>query len=324
MIHARDEILDWAAQGRLEPGRLREALEAGGALPTAARWRAFLDRLLLWGASAFLSVALVFFIAYNWEELGRWARFAMVELVFAGAVAGAWRLGLERAAGKACLFAASIAIGVLMALVGQTYQTGADPWELFALWAAAVVPFALAARLPVLWLLVLALANVAAILYFQASLGFFGVIFGVREQLWIVFGIDATALALWEALAARGAPWMQERWSARVVATASGGVACALGVMDVFGAKIFQGGGILAWAAWCAAAWFWYRHRRKDLFMLAGGALSVIVVVTTLLARALLDSRAEAGGLFLIGNAVIAMAAAAGWWLRKVALEEGE
>ena len=323
-MNRRDDVLDWAAQGALEPGLLREALEAAGALPTAARWRAFLDRLLLWGAAAFLSVALVFFIAYNWEELGRWARFGLVQLAFAGAVALAWRLGLDRAGGRASLFAASVAIGVLLALVGQTYQTGADPWELFALWAAAVVPFAVAGRLPVLWLLALALANVAAVLYFQAFRGLFSVIFGVREQLWLVLGIDTAALVLWEALAARGTPWMQERWSARAVAVASGGVACALGVMDVFGDRTVRGSGLLAWAAWTAAAWFWYRRRRKDLFVLAGGALSAIVVVTALLSRALLDSRAEAGALFLIGNAVIALAALAGWWLRKVALEEGE
>ena len=26
----------------------------------------------------------------------------------------------------------------LFALIGQIYQTGADPWELFAVWAAAI------------------------------------------------------------------------------------------------------------------------------------------------------------------------------------------
>lgn len=324
MRGARDEILAWAEQGRLEAGRLREALEFSGALPTAAAWRGFLDRLLLWGAAVLLSVALVFFIAYNWTELGRYARFAIVEVAFAAALAGAWRLGLARAAGKACLFAACVSIGVLLALVGQTYQTGADPWELFALWGALVVPFAVAGRLAVLWLLVLALANLAAVLYFQAFRGLFSLIFGVREVLWTLFAIDAAALVAWEAIAARGAPWMQERWSARIVATASGGIACALAVMDIFGRHLLENGGFVAWGLWCAAAWFWYRHRRKDLFVLAGGALSVIVVVTSLLSRLLLDRSADAGALFFIGNAVIGMAAAAGWWLRKVALEEGE
>lgn len=323
-MSAREVILDWAEQGRLAPGSLRTALEAGGALPTAARWRAFLDRLLLWGAAAFLSVALVFFIAYNWTELGRWMRFAIVEAVFALAIAGAWRLGLDRAGGKACVFVATAAIGVLLALVGQTYQTGADPWELFALWSALALPFALAARLPVLWLMVLVLANLAVVLYFQAFRGLFGALFGPREQVWLLLGIDSSALVLWEALAKRGVPWMQERWSPRVVATATGALACALAVMEVFGRDAFSRGGLLIWAAWCGVAWFWYRRRRKDLFVLAGGALSVIVVVTSLLSRALLDHRAEAAGLFLIGNAVIAMAAAAGWWLRRVALEEGE
>jgi uncharacterized membrane protein len=322
-MNRRDAILEWAEQGRLEQGRLRAALEAGGALPGADDWRGFLDRLLLWGAAAFLSVALAFFIAYNWEELGRWVRFALVEAAFVAALGGAWWLGLDRAAGKACLFAAAIVVGVMFALVGQTYQTGADPWELFALWAAAIVPFALAGRLPVLWLLVLALANLATVLYFQAFHGLFSIVFGRHQQLWIMFGLNAVALVAWEALAARGTPWMQERWSARIVATASGGIACALAVFDVFDRQL-SGEGLLAWSLWCAAAYAWHRRRRKDLFVLAGVALSAIVVVTAALSRLMLDSRAEAVALFFIGNAVIGMSAFAGWWLRKVALEEGE
>ena len=44
-----------------------------------------------------------------------------------------------------------LGIGALFAYFGQTYQTGADPWQLFALWAVLALPLCLGARSDVLW-----------------------------------------------------------------------------------------------------------------------------------------------------------------------------
>jgi uncharacterized membrane protein len=46
---------------------------------------------------------------------------------------------------------ALLTIGGLFAYFGQTYQTGADPWQLFALWAALALPLCLSVRSEVLW-----------------------------------------------------------------------------------------------------------------------------------------------------------------------------
>src|SRR3546814_15416019 len=79
----------------------------------------------------------------NWNDLGRFAKFGLVGLLLIVAVIGYWRLGVDRAAGKASLLVASILLGALLALFGQTYQTGADTWELFANWAVLMAPWAL-------------------------------------------------------------------------------------------------------------------------------------------------------------------------------------
>ena len=50
----------------------------------------------------------------------------------------------NRPAGKAALLAAALLTGGLLALIGQTYQTGADTFELFATWAALILPWVLA------------------------------------------------------------------------------------------------------------------------------------------------------------------------------------
>ena len=50
--------------------------------------------------------------------------------------------------------------GALLALFGQTYQTGADLHELFFTWAALALPFALAAVSGAVWALWWCVLNV--------------------------------------------------------------------------------------------------------------------------------------------------------------------
>lgn len=321
MNRARQDLLEWAQAGRIAPENLRRALQIGAVLPDREQWRAFLDRLLLWFGVVMLAAGAIFFLAYNWNDLGRYAKFALAEALILAALAVLWWQGLERIAGKAALLAAALFTGALLALIGQTYQTGADTFELFAAWAVAILPFALLGRFPALWVLWLALANLAVVLYFQAFRGIFGVLFGPERLLWVLFGLNTLALAVWEGLAFAGLAWLRERWAPRLIATASGGLVTALAVMDIFRSNEFGMGGPV-WLAWLAAAYVVYRHRLKDVYVLAGGVLSAVVVVASLLGRLMADSRAEAGAFLLIGLVVIGMSAAGGYWLKQVANEE--
>ena len=320
MANARDEILDWTEEGRIAPRKLRAALDAAAALPTANEWRSFLDRLLLFMGAVLVAAGVVFFFAFNWQDLGRFAKFALVEAPIVAALAAVWKLCLERAAGKAALLAAAILVGALLALIGQVYQTGADTFELFASWAAAILPWALVARFPALWILWLAIANLALSLYFVTLGVMLGLVFAPAKLLWLLFGLDTLALVLLEGLAAAGIAWLGERWAARILAVASGGLATALCVHAIVDPGEASGWGILVWLAWMAVGYAAYRHQVKDLFVLAGGVLSAVVVTATLLTKqSKLD---DAGALLFIGLVVIGLSAAGGWWLRTVASEE--
>jgi uncharacterized membrane protein len=321
MASDRSDILDWADQGRIPPERLREAMELAGVLPGAQDWRRFLDRMLLFMGVAAVGAGAIFFFAYNWQDLGRYARFALLELPLLALLVIVWRLGVDRMAGKAALLLAALLAGALLALVGQTYQTGADSFELFAAWALAILPWALVARFPALWIAWLALANVALSLYF-VTFGFWGMLFAPRKLLWLLFGLNTAALLLWEGLAAAGIAWLRERWSARIVATASGALVATLALYDILGWRDSSHWGVPAWLAWIAAAYAAYRHRLKDLYVLAGGVLSVIVIITALLGKQMRMN--HAGEFLFLGLLVIGMSAAGGYWLKRVATEEGE
>lgn len=318
----RSDVLDWVEQGRIAPDRLRAALEISGALPDAADWRLFLDRLLLWMGVVMLASAAIFFFAFNWAEMGRLAKIGLAQLALAGALVFVWRLGLDRAAGKSALLAAALLVGALLALIGQIYQTGADPWELFAAWAAAILPWALLARLPALWVLWLALLNLALSLYFQTFGMLWGMLFAPEKLMWLLFGLNTGALVVWEALAFGGLGWLRERWSVRILATASGALITALAVFDLLDWNKSSHWGLPVWLAWIVAAYAAYRHLIKDVYVLAGGVLSVIVVLTTLIAKQMRFS--DAGSFLFLGLLVIGLSAAGGYWLKHVANENDQ
>ena len=86
MNNHRNSILQWAEEGRISVGRVREAMRTAGALPDRAAWRNFIDRLLLWSGTVLLAAGVIFFFAYNWKEIGNFARFGLAELLIAAAV----------------------------------------------------------------------------------------------------------------------------------------------------------------------------------------------------------------------------------------------
>ena len=318
---SRRQILEWAEQGALAPDKVGPALALAGVLPDREAWRRFIPALLLGLGALLLSAGVIFFFAYNWEAMGQFAKFALAEGLLVAAVIVAIVAGLERMLGKSALFLASTLTGALLALIGQTYQTGADPYQLFAGWAVLILPWVAVSRMPALWLLVVLLLNVAVATYLLVVPGFFGFIFTPARLTWLLFGLNTAILVAWEIAVAMGIPWLQARWSARIVATVSGIAAASLGLWSVVDTRDIGGFAFVAYVAWLAGAYFYYRTRLRDLFVLAGGALGVIVVVTGALSRAMLDNF-EAGGFLFIGVAVIGMSAGAAYWLRTIARED--
>ena len=315
----RYTLFAWAERGAITD--LHAALGAAGVLPAAREWRDFLDRLLLWSGAVALAAGVVFLIAYNWNDLGKYAKFGLVELLVVAGVLGYWRFGPERAAGKASLLVAAILLGALLALFGQTYQTGADTWELFGNWAGLILPWVLVARFAGLWILWIAIANTAIVFYFLVFPGLLGMLFSTERQLWTLFAFNTAALVVWE-FAARRIAWLGERWAPRLLAIASGTAVMFLMLLAIFDWREVSGVAPAAYLAWLGCAYAAYRVKGRDVLVLAGGCLSIIVVVTAFLGKTLLSGRGEAGAFLFISLAVIVMGAASGWWLKQVANEE--
>lgn len=308
----------WALAGALDEDALRRAGEVLGPCPSDASWRRFLDRLGLYLGALLLGAGVICFIAFNWQDLGKFAKLYGMQALLAGSVGATLWLGTERAVARALLLLSSLLLGALFALIGQTYQTGADTWQLFAVWAALMLPFALAGRWAPLWLLWAAILNLALYLYFDTGSRWWGSrLFGGEEGRWFVAGaMNLGLLALWEFPGQRW-PSLRARLGPRLLLIAGllpltlAALVAVIG--DTFmGARLFD---LLAWLVLGALLFVFYRWLRLDLAALALLALAAIAVGTVLLGRLLFAADLEVFALLVLTMAVIGASAGVALWL---------
>jgi len=157
---AAEQGLDAAATTRLEHS-------AGLHTPPARLMQRLVPGLAVL-AAVLCGLGLVFWIAANWDGLGRFGRFALLQGTLVVMALGA----MARVGARLPLsLLAWLSTGALLAYLGQTYQTGADAWQLFALWSALTLPLALALRSDVLWAPWALVAMTAVATWLQAHTG---------------------------------------------------------------------------------------------------------------------------------------------------------
>jgi uncharacterized membrane protein len=338
-------ILSWAEQGRLK-GDVEDALAATDSRPAKQEWFDFISQLLLWSGAVAITVGMIFFFAFNWDAMGRFVKFGLLETFMLLAALIYSRLGYQRTSSTVSLLGMALLTGALLALTGQTYQTGADPWELFAVWAALITPWALIGRSSTLWILWIGLVNLALMLYLNTFHGVFGLLFREEEWLWVFLAVNTGFIAFFEGLAYLGSghnnsgktfkavAWpitLANRQAAQVSVLIAGFAATWLAIITIFDSSYSnpnsssynysEDWGLPVYVVWIAAVFYLYRYRILDVVLLSGGVLSGIVVSTFLLGRMLEDSLDD-GAFLLISMAIIGLSAAGGIWLKKLAKEQ--
>ena len=147
-MNQRPALYALAAHYRLDAAATRQLYQMAGLdqEPTGVARRLPLG--VAAAAAALIGLGLILWVAANWDSLGRVGQFALLQGVVLTLCLGALALpGARPALGLLAL----LAIGGLFAYFGQTYQTGADPWQLFALWAGLTLPLCLGVRQDLLW-----------------------------------------------------------------------------------------------------------------------------------------------------------------------------
>ncbi len=311
-------IQQWAQQDAIRPDKIPQALAIAEVTPSAFHWRTFLDKLLLANGGGLLLFGIIFFFAFNWQELTRFHKFAMIEGLIVASLY-AYHHWYSRSSAPTILLASSVLVGVLLAFFGQTYQTGADAWQLFAVWAALIAPWVLLARFSSLWFLWLALINIALSLYYQVFHGFWGWGFGSEGMQFIQFSLNTSALMLWE-LAATRYDWLSGRREVRLLAVASGASVTWLTLDAIFNNHHELSLIVVCYPLWLVVGYWVYRRWLGDLFMLAGGWLTLIVTSTAFIANLFLH-HGNSESFFLLTVWVLGVSVIAINWLKKIAQE---
>ena len=312
------QLWRWAAQGRIDHPDIDQLGRDLGLLPDRQRWSQFIDRALLGGGALALGLGLIFLIAANWEALGLWLRFGVAQLAVLAGVAAYWRWGNARA-GRAGLGFSFMALGALMALFGQTYQTGVDPYHLFANWALLSLPWVWLARHSVLWLAWLLLVDIALLRWMNYRANWWG-FFGTTEWLaWALVGVHGLGLLVVEFGERFGFRPGRRDWLRMSLWLVLLGAVTWLALTVVFESHSLT----LPWLAALgylatAAGGYWLmRRHQRSILGLAALCASAIAVIISLVARAM-DDNDVIGNFLFLSTLVTALTAAAGYWLIQV------
>lgn len=315
----------------MDEAAVEAAFAAADARPSPSDDRRLLLGLLWIGGVLSLCAGVVFFLAANWSAITPLGRFALVEgaLVVAAGLA-LWRPPPARL-GRLALLASFVLTGALLALFGQTYQTGADVHELFFAWAALGLPLVVLAHWAVAWGAWVVVLNVALALlcgWLPGAHVLWTLLLGVGLTGPLLFAVPlAVNLALWVACERVGRTRFQEvaaPWLGRLALAAGFGFATWGAVWVIVGVRRDgpQGGGallLLALAVAAAAVTAHAARSRRDVFPLTAVSASAIVIGAAVIVRA--ADAADAGVFFVLTAWLVASSTGAGWllmtWLRR-------
>ncbi|MBC5766955.1 DUF2157 domain-containing protein [Ramlibacter albus] len=285
-MNLRLALYDWVGRYGLDRARGDALFRIAGydSEPAAVARRFWPVVAVLAGALAGFGVIL--WIAANWNDFGRMGRFALLQgALVAFCIGAAWRPRLR----APLALAAMLCIGALFAYFGQTYQTGADTWQLFAVWALLALPLCLGARSDVLWApwSMVVVAGISA--WVHAHIGHRWRVepqdFDVYSIGWVMAGVLVAALG-------RGLRRFTGAgiWSLRTAGTLTIAMVTMTAIGGLFASRVAPqfvlALGLLGVAAGVLAMRQWF-----DVFLLSGVALAIDTLLVAGLVRWIVDSR---------------------------------
>jgi uncharacterized membrane protein len=325
----RNELDALAEHHGLTAEAVETALALTAARPTRGAIEHFGVRVLHLAGVLSIAAGIVFFVAANWNALTVFGRFALVQAVLAAAVAAALWRPPPQAVGRYALLLVFLVTGALLALFGQTYQTGADVHELFVSWALLGIVFVIAAQWSVAWAAWVLVLNVALALFcgMRPEAGLFWIVFsawGLSQSQLLLVPLLVNVL-LWAAsVALEPTRWarLAPAWLGRFVLACAfaygtwAGMIVVLGIRPRFGG---EGESAIALIVTLVAFGVIAAHtlrRRADVYPLALIAGSLIVLSSAAIAR--FSELGDIGVMFTLAAWLVASSSVSGHYLMKV------
>lgn len=139
--------------------------------PGVAEWRNFFKSITIVLGCGFFLTGVIFFFAYNWFTMHRFVKMSIAGTLLLLPCMLQNRIRYSERLQKILYVYVFIMVGVIMALFGQVYQTGANAYDLFLYWSIFTIPVAFFSMTPLLWLLWILVFNLAVFSFGGQVLG---------------------------------------------------------------------------------------------------------------------------------------------------------
>ncbi|MGI0116816.1 DUF2157 domain-containing protein [Zooshikella sp. RANM57] len=133
-------------------------------------WTRWAERHLMLIGSILLLVGIMFFFAYNWQDLHRFGKLGVLEAGVSLTALLSLVSRFSHTVRQILLTSAVVLTGVLFAVFGQIYQIGADAYTLFLSWSAVTLPWVIFARLAAPWVVWFVVSEIACWLFWEQVL----------------------------------------------------------------------------------------------------------------------------------------------------------
>lgn len=240
-------------------------------------WQKFLRLFFISLGVGFTVSGIVFFFAYNWSDLHKFAKIGLIQGLLVTTTLSVLIPKINDNIKNVILTGASVLVGVLFAVFGQIYQTGANAYDFFLAWTVFVTLWVLISNFAPLWLLFLVLINTTFILYSQQVAKDWSTVFVFT----LLFIINTAVLISAITFGKKKMP----SWFLNTVALASGSYATIGVVIGIFDKHQTAFLILILITAIVFALGIWHGLKTKSGFYLSVIPFSLIIIASALLIK---------------------------------------
>lgn len=244
-------------------------------------WQKFLSLLFITLGVGFTVSGIVFFFAYNWADLHKFIKIGLIEGLIIAVTTVVLFLKTNIKLRNIILLGAAILVGVLFAVYGQIYQTGANAYDFFLAWTIFVSLWVVVSNFAPLWLLYLILINTTFILYSEQVARDWSEVFVFS----LLFVINTIVLIGTILLSKHWKIANPPAWFLYIVALASATFATIGIIVGIFGEYQLVFPIFILIAAAVYALGIWYGLKTKSVFYIAVIPFSLIIIGSGLLIK---------------------------------------
>lgn len=131
----------------------------------ASTLKKFIVYFILALGVGFTLAGIIFFFAYNWQDMHKFFKLGLVSVVLIATVSVTLFIHVSTFTRHVLITIASVLVGVLFAVFGQIYQTGANAYDFFLGWTLFILIWTIVSHFSVLWLIFIVLVNTTLFLF---------------------------------------------------------------------------------------------------------------------------------------------------------------